>query len=177
MTKSTHPWISCALIGGLLVAAGGCDRDREVDPPEPAIGSPAVPTATTPGRATPDVIVARVRLFESPPADLVGRQVDLEEPVRVSRVVGDAVFYVVDPEAPGAEVMVYLEEQPTPGTPTEGRYDVSPGMMVTAIEGTIERVEPQQVEGWKLLSPEETERARQQGLYIRAARLELDTTP
>ena len=57
--------------------------------------------------------------------------------VYVTRVLGDNTFFVAPTEGGTDETLVYLEEEATPGTPTEGRYDVTPGQHL-AITGTME---------------------------------------
>lgn len=62
----------------------------------------------------------------------VGETVDMDN-VRVSRLSGDMAFYV---DYQGMEVPVIFDQVPTPGTPTEGRYDINEGDMVN-VEGEV----------------------------------------
>ena len=63
--------------------------------------------------------------------------IDLSD-VYVTRVVGDNTFFVAPTLAGDDEMLVYLEEEPTPGDATEGRYDVTEGQHIS-IDG--ERME------------------------------------
>ena len=54
----------------------------------------------------------------------------------VTQVVGDNTFFVSDDPNGGLDHLVYLEEEPTPGDATEGRYDVTDGQRI-AITGEI----------------------------------------
>ena len=56
--------------------------------------------------------------------------------VWVTRVVGDKTFFVAADSAGSPETLVFLEEEPTPGTATEGRYDVTVGQHL-AIVGSM----------------------------------------
>ena len=57
--------------------------------------------------------------------------------VYVTRVVGDNTFFVASTPDGTDERLVYLEEEPTPGDATEGRYDVTEGQRLS-ITGTME---------------------------------------
>jgi len=79
---------------------------------------------------------------------LVGREVQLDD-VTVQRVVGDRGFFV-GPDATHS-VFVVLDQVPTPGTPTEGRYDVTPGQVID-VNGVMRAVDdpaiaPRPIEG------------------------------
>lgn len=60
-------------------------------------------------------------------ATLSGRNVQLSN-VRVQSVVGDRTFWVGPDE--NHRAFVVLNETPTPGTPIEGRYDVTRGQII-----------------------------------------------
>jgi hypothetical protein len=121
------------------------------------------------GDAITDVTVL-VTLPDAAP--VIGRKVTLQN-VSVASVTGDRTFWIAtghrDP------VFVVLDEQRTPGTATEGRYDVNVGQTID-IHGTIERFP-----GW------EEARARwkvdaalpfqEQKIYIAADRLNITERP
>ena len=72
--------------------------------------------------------------------------------VYVTRVVSDNAFFVAPTEGGTDETLVYLEEEATPGTPTEGRYDVTPGQHLS-ITGTMEPT-PADLTPWGLTAAE-----------------------
>ena len=55
----------------------------------------------------------------------------------VTQVVGDNTFFVSEEPDGGLDHLVYLEEEPTPGDATEGRYDVTDGQHIS-ITGSME---------------------------------------
>jgi hypothetical protein len=57
---------------------------------------------------------------------MVGETVNLEG-VEVTELTGDMSFRVM---ANGMEHFVVFNQDPTPGTPTEGEFDINPGQMV-----------------------------------------------
>ena len=86
--------------------------------------------------------ITDLRLFATVPdiESTVGRRVEVRN-ARVVSVTGDRTFWV---DTGSADTMfVVLDEQRTPDTATEGRYDVNAGQMV-AIQGRIE-----QFPGWE----------------------------
>ena len=86
--------------------------------------------------------------------------------VYVTRVVGDNTFFVASTPDGTDERLVYLEEEPTPGDATEGRYDVTEGQHLS-ITGTMEPT-PDDVTAWGLTD----EQAGMVGdQYIRATSL------
>ena len=86
--------------------------------------------------------------------------------VYVTRVVGDNTFFVASTPDGTDERLVYLEEEPTPGDATEGRYDVTEGQRLS-ITGTMEPT-PADLTPWGLT----TEQASTVGdQYIRATSL------
>ena len=69
-------------------------------------------------------------LQTSDPATLAGRDVRLDN-VLVGDVVGDASFWITD--GSDARVYVVLDEERTPSTSTEGRFDVNAGDRINLI--------------------------------------------
>ena len=57
---------------------------------------------------------------------VVGQQVNMEA-VEVTSLAGDMAFYI---DVNGERVPVFFDQVPTPGTATEGRYDINPGNLV-----------------------------------------------
>ncbi len=62
----------------------------------------------------------------------VGQQIDLDN-VEVTSLAGDMAFYI---DMNGERVPVFFDQVPTPGTATEGRYDINPGSVVN-IDGEV----------------------------------------
>ena len=86
--------------------------------------------------------------------------------VYVTRVVGDNTFFVAATPDGTDERLVYLEEEPTPGDATEGRYDVTEGQNIS-ITGSMEPT-PADLTPWGLTD----EQAGMVGdQYIRATSL------
>ena len=105
----------------------------------------------------------------------VGRQVQLQN-ARVLSVTGDANFWVG--EAEGRQLLVRLDEQPTPNQPaTEGRYDVNPGQTVN-VYGDV-RAFP----GWSAVETEWKldsslrSNFENQRVYVHANRLDIVSRP
>ena len=86
--------------------------------------------------------------------------------VYVTRVVGDNTFFVASTPGGADERLVYLEEEATPGTPTEGRYDVTEGQHLS-ITGTMEPT-PADLTPWGLTADQAGDVGEQ---YIRATSL------
>ena len=86
--------------------------------------------------------------------------------VYVTRVVSDNAFFVAPTPGGTDETLVYLEEEATPGTPTEGRYDVTEGQHLS-INGTMEPT-PADLTAWGLSSSEASTVGDQ---YVRATSL------
>lgn len=127
--KGGIPWWAWALLAVLavvlliwLLSSTNDDREGAV-----ALREPAVLAATE----APATTIAAVMTAEP------GREVALES-VRVQEVLGDRGF-LVGPSA-NQSVLVVLDEQPTPATPTEGRYDVTAGQLVD-VNGVVRSVE------------------------------------
>ena len=108
--------------------------------------------------------VAAVDPVEEPVA-VAPAALDLSD-VYVTRVVGDNTFFVAPTEGGTDETLVYLEEEPTPGTATEGRYDVTPGQHISIV-GTMEPT-PADLTAWGL-TPEQA--AGVGAEYVRATSL------
>ena len=77
-------------------------------------------------------------VVEADPVEAVVDEPGLDlSDVYVSRVVGDNTFFVTPEPGSGAETLVYLEEEPTPGDATEGRYDVTEGQHLSITGETL----------------------------------------
>ena len=103
------------------------------------------------------------------PGALDGKELRLEE-MKVTRVVGDKTFYVSTSDG-DREFFVVLDEERTPGTPTEGRYDVTQGQTVT-IQGTVEEMNDADVESFDL-TEQEAQAMRGDQLYLKAQQLDV----
>lgn len=75
----------------------------------------------------------------------VGQPINMEN-VEVTSLAGDMAFYI---DMNGERVPVFFDQVPTPGTATEGRYDINPGSMVNitgevraATDGLPENADP-----------------------------------
>ncbi|WP_420454102.1 hypothetical protein [Rubrivirga sp.] len=86
--------------------------------------------------------------------------------VWVTRVVGDNTFFVAPTEGGTDETLVYLEEEPTPGDATEGRYDVTPGQHLSIV-GSMEPT-PADLTPWGLTADQAAMVGDQ---YVRATSL------
>lgn len=95
----------------------------------------------------------------------VESSIDLSD-VYVTRVVGDKTFFVSEEQNGGLDYLVYLEEEPTPGDATEGRYDVTDGQHIS-ITGTMEPT-PADITPWGLTDEQANSVGDQ---YIRATSL------
>ena len=90
-----------------------------------------------------------VAVVEDDPVEEVAEPaLDLSE-VYVSRVVGDNTFFVTPDAGSGPETLVYLEEEPTPGDATEGRYDVTEGQRIS-VTGEMMPVGSTDLSAWGL---------------------------
>lgn len=143
-TSSAPPWwlwllglLLLALIAWLIIA--GLDDDDEV------------------------LVEDTVEVVEEPIA-VAG--LDLSD-VYVTRVVGDNTFFVAPTEGGTDETLVYLEEEPTPGDATEGRYDVTEGQNIS-ITGEMLSVGDIDLSQWGL-TPEQVALVGDQ--YVRAQSL------
>lgn len=145
------PWWVWALLALLVLALlfWLFDSDDEtetmaVDPVAPVAVAPLDPVAgntsamTAEGTANATGPITDIATFANTGdlTGLVGREVQLSN-VRVQEVVGDRSFWV----GPSADqrAFVVLNEVPTPGTPTEGRYDVTAGQTIN-VNGQVRNV-------------------------------------
>lgn len=120
-------WILLALLLLALLAwwlLGNDDDEVEAVVDEPVAEAPAVPAAG---------------------ALVIGEQIDMEG-VEVTSLAGEMAFYI---EHNGEQVPVFFDQVPTPGSPTEGRYDINPGTRVNltgevraATDGLPENADP-----------------------------------
>ena len=102
-SSSSWLWILLALLALALLAWWLLsDDDEEVVVDDPAVAAaPAVAGG----------------------ALIAGEQINLEG-VEVTELAGDMAFYI---DHAGQRVPVFFDQVPTPGTATEGRYDINPG--------------------------------------------------
>lgn len=107
------------------------------------------------------VVVDQTEAVMPPAATL-----DLSD-VYVTRVVGDKTFFVAPTAGGTNETLVYLNEDATPGTPTEGRYDVTEGQHLS-INGQMMPVGDTDLSAWGL-TPDQTRMVGDQ--YVRASSL------
>lgn len=83
----------------------------------------------------------------------VGESVDLQN-VRVTSLAGDMAF---NAEVNGQNMLVLFNQQQTPGTPTEGEYDINEGSVVN-IEGSVRSAADPLPEGVTAQIPSGTDR-------------------
>lgn len=109
-------------------------------------------------------------LYNSNVDAVVGKQVSIDR-ANVLSVTGDRSFWVGEGE--GRQVLVILNEVPTPGQPgIEGRYDVNPGQTIAIRTGEVKRFP-----GWDEaqsrwnLDPNLRSTYEKQQVYIEADRL------
>jgi hypothetical protein len=103
-------------------------------------------------------------------ASLVGRQVQLDEPVLVQSVVGDATFWVGPSQ--DQQVFVFLEENADAAGP-EGLVDVNEGQRVL-ITGTAEQLPPiEQARQQFDLSEQNSATLDGEQIYLRAQQVEV----
>lgn len=141
-------WLLLALLAfGLLIWLFNRDDENEVAVADttPAVVTPAeTPGAIAPaadanmaaGTATGPITDIAMLVGATNLASMVGRPVQLTN-VRVQDVVGDRTFWV-GPDA-NQRAFVVLNEQPTPGQPPEGRYNVEPSQVI-GINGVVRNV-------------------------------------
>lgn len=151
--------------------------DDEVEEVETAYMAPTTETTTTtasvPTTTSSTLMLTPVSMPTTSVSDLVGRSVNVDN-MKVTRVVGDKSFYVVPTdESSTEEIFVYLDEVPTPDTPTEGRYDVNAGDKLT-IMGTIKRIKGNKfMEKDDMLTKKEMESMSDDVLYFHADKLKM----
>lgn len=99
-------------------------------------------------------------LFGAPDPVLAGTEVELAD-LRVTRVLGDRVFYVTRiGDDIGRQFPVYLAGRGAVG-------DIEPGIQLSALTGKVRAVTGADLERWAL-APEETERLRDLDVYLHA---------
>lgn len=112
-------------------------------------------------------LAAATLLAATDPSEFIGETYTLGD-LRVMEVTGDATF-TVSPDGSDQMMLVYLEEEMTPGvTGVEGRYDVNAGQTVQLV-GTVQRLTEQDLSEWGI-SPSGVSAG---DLYVRASRLDL----
>lgn len=104
-------------------------------------------------------------------ADFIGRQVRLSG-LKVSKVTGDKTFLVKVEDGDRA-MLVYLDEQRTPETEIEGRYDVNEGDTLS-LQGYVQAMPPKEtlMQDWGL-DETEYEQIGFQTVYIHADSLNM----
>ena len=138
--KSGLPWWAWALLAALVVLLlflflGGGD-DAEVAERD---------RVETVDRDAGEVS-GLAAILAMDPSEAAGNIIELEG-LTVARVVGDRSFVVRD--AAGTELFAVLDEVETPGTPTEGRYDVNAGQTID-LEGELFEVEDGMIGGERI---------------------------
>lgn len=136
---------------------------------ETAPATPAVPDEATPAAATEPLTDIDLIIAAPDQATFVGDEVQLQT-VQVQRVVGDVAFWV-GPEEQDQQLLVILDEVPTPGTPTEGRYDINPGQTIT-IFGDVHRF-PGVQEAQQQWNVTDDALLADQEIYLEAERVEI----
>ena len=190
--KKGVPWwvwllVALALLAGAWLLFGLLDDDDDVDvdvtgdaPSATAttgeeaedtaeLDSPSPSPTPSPTPAGPITDLATV-LGAADPAGLAGRAVDLEQPVLVQSVVGDATFWV----GPGQDqqVFVFLEENAAPAG-AEGLVDVNQGQRVL-VTGTVEKLPPMEQARQQFdLSDENSATLDGEQIYVRAEQVEV----
>ena len=163
-------WALLLLVGVVALWAVLRGRDSEV------ASLPPAELATGADRAETGEIVVLHTVWDAEDAEsLVGRSVRISD-ARVLSVTGDKTFWVGD--SAEQQVLVVLDEQPTPNQPTtEGRYDVNPGQVVT-IYGSVQRFPgfEEARQRWNV-SPALRDEFEKQRVYLHADRLEITHRP
>ncbi len=151
---------------------------------DPVIGTAATATASAvPGLATGPAAAATTASDQLPAGatitdplliinaadqpSLVGSRVQLES-VPVQEVVGDVAFWVGPSQ--DEPLLVVLDEAPTPGQPTEGRYDINPGQAIT-IFGEL-RAFPGVAQAQQQWGVSDEARLADEQIYLHADRIE-----
>lgn len=130
--KSGVPWWVWLLAALLIVALLWWLLD-DGDGAETAYTDAPVATGTMPTETVTPPAITSLAAIARPDAAIDGRAVNLDG-VAVQQVISDAGFWIG--ASADERVYVLLNEQRTPGTPTEGRVDVNPGQTVN-IDGTV----------------------------------------
>ena len=134
--KGGIPWWVWLLLAAVIILAlvwlFAGDTDDEVEQVEPVAVETVQPVPVGNDMASGPVTDVAM-LMPTIPADLVGRQFQLDE-VQIQEVVGDIGFWV----GPSADERIFavLTQEPTPQTPMEGEADVNTGATAD-ISGTI----------------------------------------
>jgi hypothetical protein len=157
-------------IAAAVLATGACERrQQEQRDGTGALPSPREPTEGTPAQPPPvqqeQISVTTDMLFKTRDTELIGRQVSLDQPVSITRVINERVFFVRpagQDTAQMREVMVVLER---PGEPLQV------GQTLTGIEGDVRRVQSAEVERWNVGDAHE-DMITQQPMYVHAMRIE-----
>lgn len=136
------------------------DRPEVVWNAPPAAGDTAGATAGSP-------IVDLTAIVGAPaPATLVGRRVELTG-ATVQEVISDRVFWIGDAKR---QLLVALDETPTPDAAVEGMVNVQKGQTVR-LEGTVQPLPSKEVmkNAWKVKQPAKV--AGRQTIFVQARRV------
>lgn len=161
-------WILALVIavGAIWLIAELLDNDAEVEPIETAAVYEMDRNALDDPAITSYTMVVDPMNMQS----LSGKKVDLQN-MKVTSVIGDQAFYVESADQAGEDILIVLDEVPTPGTQTEGRYDVTAGQEL-AIQGRIHRLDAN-IMNELGITDQEAKRAKDDALYIRAQSLNI----
>lgn len=147
----------------------GCRSETTV-PETPTTTAPATQEYAAP--AANDRLVVEGLIFTVPEAELADRKAEVRG-LKVTQVLSDKLFLVTNASGePAAPLLVYLDEVPTPGTPTEGRYDVTAGQVLRVVDGTFNGMTDATLSEWKV--PEDVRKqVGQRPVYLHANELEI----
>jgi len=106
-------------------------------------------------------------LFQQDTKQLIGRKVQLDQPVQVSRVVSDRVLYIRDPAGQGSEILVHTAK-PMKGLQT--------GDQIMSIEGNVRQTKQSDLKKWGL-DKQDMQQAMEQQAFIEAKSLEQGQQP
>ena len=185
-------WLIPALLLALLIGAGiwMFTRDDDVvdtqetavvvatdEAPPTDVVAPAVVDTPPPvaQEALTEPITTLALLKDRSPDELVGKKVRIDQ-LEVTRVVGDKSFYVKPAGSmDGPTVFVFLDEQPTPNTAKEGRYDVNAGDKLT-LTGFVQKTSLSDVkEEDDMVTSKELQSLGDDAVYLHADTLTGDT--
>lgn len=177
--KGGVPWwvwlLALFLLAGVIwwVAVAG---DDEVEPVATEEVVPVVPAEPVPDPAAGGVITDVSTLLNADGLQqFVGREVQLSD-MRVTSVVGDQTFWATPNNMPSERrFFVVLREQLTPGTPTEGRYDVTEGQIIT-INGSVHELVNTEASAWGL-TEQEVQGLGNDAIYLAAQSLDITQRP
>ncbi|WP_031555167.1 hypothetical protein [Parvularcula oceani] len=162
--KSGVPWWVWAIVAAIVLIllfwwlGGDDDEVAELE----TVDSDAIVVADVDAGPITDITTIETA---TDPTTLAGRSVELTA-VDVGPVVGDRTFTVMDDA--GGELFVVLDQVPTPGTPTEGRYDINPDQVID-ISGTLREVRNGMIDGERI---EDMPRGTQVYLWAQTADIE-----